>query len=39
MNALTMQQRYYSLRSKYVPINPIQKQKEAAQPKNDSPNV
>lgn len=35
MNALTTQQRQYSLRSRDVPINPIQKRKEQ-QTKNDS---
>jgi len=39
MNALTAQQRQYSLRSRDVPINPIQNRKEATPPKNDSPNV
>lgn len=39
MNSLTSQQRQYSLRSREVPINPIQKRKEAAPPKNDSLNV
>lgn len=38
-NALIVQQRHYSLRSRDVPINPVQKRKEVAQPKNDSPNV
>ena len=39
MNALTTRQLKYSLRSRKVPINPIQKRKEATPPKNDSPNV
>jgi len=39
MNALTAQQRQYSLRSRDVPINLVQKRKEATQPKNDSSNV
>jgi len=39
MNALTAQQQQYSLRSREVPINPIQKRKEATPPKNDSPSV
>lgn len=39
MNALTVQQRKYSLRSRDVPINPIQKMNEATPPKNDSPYV
>jgi len=39
MNTLTEQQRQYSLRSRDVPINLVQKRKEATQLKNDSPNV
>jgi len=39
MNSLIAQQRQYSLRSREVPINSIQKRKEATPPKNDSPNV
>lgn len=39
MNALTAQQRQYSLRSRDVPINPIQKRKETTPPKNDPPIV
>ena len=37
MNALTAQQRQYSLKNRDVPINPIQKRKEVLAPKNDSP--
>ena len=39
INALTAQQQQYSLRNRDVPINLIQKKKEATPPKNDSPNV
>jgi len=38
MNALTAQQKQYSLRSRDVPISLVQKRKEA-QPKNDSSNI
>lgn len=38
MNALTAQQKQYSLRSRDVPISPLQKRNEA-QPKNDSFNI
>ena len=38
MNALTAQQKQYSLRSKDVPINHIQKRKDL-QSKNDSSNI
>ena len=37
MNALSAQQRQYSLRNRDVPINPIQKRKEVSAPKNDAP--
>lgn len=37
MNALSAQQKQYSLRNRDVPVNPIQKRKEASAPKNDSP--
>ena len=38
MNTLSAQQKQYSLRSRDVPINPVQKRKEL-QPKNDSLNT
>lgn len=38
MNALTAQKKQYSLRSRYVPVNPIQKRKYV-QSKNDSSNT
>lgn len=37
LNALSTQQKQYSLRNRDVPINPIQKRKEATTPKTDSP--
>ena len=37
LNALSAQQKQYSLRNRDVPINPIQKRKEASAPKTDSP--
>ena len=39
MNSLSAHQRKYSLRNRDVPMNPIQKRKEAAVSKNDPPNV
>ena len=36
MNALSAQQRQYSLRNRDVPVNPIQKRKEVSSSKNDS---
>lgn len=39
MNALSAQQRKYSLRNRDVPVNPIQKRKEVSTSKNDSPVV
>jgi len=36
MNALSAQQRQYSLRNRDVPVNPIQKRKEVLVAKNDS---
>lgn len=38
MNALIAQQKQYSMRSRDVPVNLVQKRKEA-QPKNDSSNT
>ena len=37
MNALSAQQRQYSLINRDVSINPIQNRKEVSTPKNDSP--
>jgi len=39
MNALSSHQQQYSLRNRDVPVNPIQKRKEAAATKNYPPNV